>query len=152
LQKNSNATFSSSKFNFNHQTYLYNFEAFLNFIFFKYVFCILKVTEDFGTDPDLYPDPFVSGIDPRIRICNRIRYIPKCHGSGPLISTNKTVRLQHVRRTLFLDYLKSAHIYHLCKHTRGLQESKFYADFLVTMSGPRLSPVSVLCLAWLPSQ
>ncbi len=30
------------------------------------VICILKVTEDFGTDP--YPDPLVRGTDPRIRI------------------------------------------------------------------------------------
>jgi hypothetical protein len=34
----------------------------------KYIFCILKVTEDFGTDP--HPDPFFSGMDPRICILN----------------------------------------------------------------------------------
>jgi hypothetical protein len=30
--------------------------------------CILKVTEDFDTDPDPHPDPLVRGTDPRIRI------------------------------------------------------------------------------------
>ncbi len=34
----------------------------------KRLFCILKVTEDFGTDPDPHPDPLVRGTDPRIRI------------------------------------------------------------------------------------
>jgi hypothetical protein len=32
----------------------------------KMNFCILKVTEDFGTDP--HPDLLVRGTDPRIRI------------------------------------------------------------------------------------
>jgi hypothetical protein len=50
------------KINFNHQVYFYNFEAFkfhhkkirkIDFL------CILKVTDDLGTDPD--PDPFVTG-------------------------------------------------------------------------------------------
>ncbi len=50
---------------------------------FKYAkkkfFCILKVTEDFGIDPDMgpfpdpHPDPLVRGTDPRIRIRFRIR-------------------------------------------------------------------------------
>jgi hypothetical protein len=31
-------------------------------------FCILKVTEDFGTDPHQHPDPLVRDTDPRIRI------------------------------------------------------------------------------------
>ncbi len=34
-------------------------------------FFILKVTEDFGTDP--HPDPLDRGMDPKIRIRNRIR-------------------------------------------------------------------------------
>jgi hypothetical protein len=46
------------------------------------IFCILKVTEDFGEDTlvrgtDLDPDPSVRGTDPRIRIrmkMSRIRY------------------------------------------------------------------------------
>ena len=38
------------------------------------IFCILKVTEDFGEDTlvrgtDLDPDPSVRGTEPRIRIC-----------------------------------------------------------------------------------
>jgi hypothetical protein len=45
---------------------------------FRFFFCILKVTDDFGTDP--HPDPFVRGTDSRIRIGIRIR--TKCHGSG----------------------------------------------------------------------
>jgi hypothetical protein len=35
------------------------------------IFCTLKVTEDFGTDP--HPDPLVRGTDPGIRIRIRIR-------------------------------------------------------------------------------
>ncbi len=35
------------------------------------IFCILKVTEDFSTDP--HPHSLVRGTYPRIRICNRIR-------------------------------------------------------------------------------
>jgi hypothetical protein len=47
----------------------------------KYIFYILKVTEDFGfgRDPDPHPNLLVRGTDPRIRIRT------KCHGSGSLI-------------------------------------------------------------------
>ncbi len=38
------------------------------------ILCILKVTEDFGTDPD----PLVRGTDPRIQI--RIRILTKMSG------------------------------------------------------------------------
>ncbi len=56
------------KFNFSHQTCFHNFEAF-KFPFIKnlkkYVkidlVCILKVTEDFGTDPYPHPDGSESG-------------------------------------------------------------------------------------------
>ena len=39
------------------------------------LFCILKVTDDVGTDPhpDPNPDPLVRGTDPRIRFRIRIR-------------------------------------------------------------------------------
>jgi hypothetical protein len=37
----------------------------------KKILCILKVTEDFGTDPD----PLVKGRDPRIRICIKMSRI-----------------------------------------------------------------------------
>jgi hypothetical protein len=40
-------------------------------------FCILKITEYFGTDPD----PLVRGSNPR----TWIRTVPKCHGSGTLL-------------------------------------------------------------------
>jgi hypothetical protein len=30
----------------------------------KFIFCMLKVTEDFGADPDPHPDPLVRGTDP----------------------------------------------------------------------------------------
>jgi hypothetical protein len=33
----------------------------------KINFCILKVTEDFGTDPNLHMDPLVRGTDPEHR-------------------------------------------------------------------------------------
>ncbi len=35
------------------------------------LFCVLKVTEDFGTAP--HPDPLIRGTDPRIRILIRKR-------------------------------------------------------------------------------
>ncbi len=59
--------FSGEKFNFNHKTYLYNFEAFKFYILkhCKYEeknVCILKVTEDFGTDP--HPDLSQNVTDP----------------------------------------------------------------------------------------
>ena len=38
-------------------------------------FYILKVTEDFGTDPDPHPDPIVRGTDPDPRIRNKISRI-----------------------------------------------------------------------------
>ncbi len=52
----------------------------------KRLFCILKVTEDFGTDPDPHPDPLIRGTDPRIRIqirtkMSRIRNTEKNIGS-----------------------------------------------------------------------
>jgi hypothetical protein len=39
----------------------------------KWIFCIMKVTEDLSTDPHLdpHPDPLIRDTDPRIRI--RIR-------------------------------------------------------------------------------
>jgi hypothetical protein len=48
----------------------------------KQIFCILKVTEDLGTDPHAHPDPHPH---PLVRV--RIRGSgsgPKCHGSGTL--------------------------------------------------------------------
>jgi hypothetical protein len=39
----------------------------------KRLLCILKVIEDFGTDPDPLPDLLVRGTDLRIRIRIRIR-------------------------------------------------------------------------------
>ncbi len=39
------------------------------------MFCILKVTEDFGTDPNPHPDPLVRGTDKRIRICTKMSRI-----------------------------------------------------------------------------
>jgi hypothetical protein len=62
------------KIDFYHQTYFYNFEALkfhdLNITKFEKnrFFCILKVTDNFGTDPHPHPDPLVEGTDPRIRI------------------------------------------------------------------------------------
>jgi hypothetical protein len=47
----------------------------------NFFFCILKVTEDFCTDPHPHPDTLVRGTDPRIRI--RI-LINMCHGSVTL--------------------------------------------------------------------
>jgi hypothetical protein len=53
------------------------------------IFCIPKVTEDFGTDPHPHPDPFVRSTDPRIRIdiwirtkMSRIRNTAVCEVCG----------------------------------------------------------------------
>jgi hypothetical protein len=40
-----------------------------------FFFCILKVTEDFGTDQNPHPDPLVIGTDPPIRICIKMSRI-----------------------------------------------------------------------------
>jgi hypothetical protein len=52
-------------------------------------FCILKYTEDLGTDP--HPDPLVRGADPRIRIRTKMSQIrntavpwPPCEGYSSL--------------------------------------------------------------------
>jgi hypothetical protein len=45
------------------------------------IFCSLKVTEDFGTDPHPHLDPLVRGTDPRIGT------VPICHGSVALLPT-----------------------------------------------------------------
>jgi hypothetical protein len=59
----------------------------------KKIFFILKVTEDFGTDPDPHPDPLVRGTDPRIRIrirakMSRIRITEKNIGSFNFCSSH----------------------------------------------------------------
>jgi hypothetical protein len=41
----------------------------------KNIFCILKITEDFRTDPHANPDPLVSGTVPRIRIRTKMSWI-----------------------------------------------------------------------------
>jgi hypothetical protein len=47
-------------------------------------FCILKVTEYFGTDPHLHPDQLV-------RVTDRgSGSVPKCHGSRTLLKVIKT--------------------------------------------------------------
>ncbi len=75
------------KFNFYHLTYFYNFEAFkfhwLNHlkIWRRKNFCILKVTEDFYTDP--HPHPYSLVREVRIRGSGSV---PKCHRSGTLLS------------------------------------------------------------------
>ena len=66
--------------------------------------CFLKVTEDFGTDPDSHPDPhsdpLVRGTDPRIRI----RTVRKCHESGTLLAGHTTMysRYRYGTRTFFV--------------------------------------------------
>ena len=41
----------------------------------KNFFCILKVPDDFGTDPDPDPNPLVGGTDPGIRIRTKMSRI-----------------------------------------------------------------------------
>jgi hypothetical protein len=45
-------------------------------------FYILKVTEDFGTDPDPHPDPIVRGTDPDPRIRTKISRIRNIRSIG----------------------------------------------------------------------
>jgi hypothetical protein len=71
-----------------YEAFIFHLLKHLKIFFLNSFFCILKVSEDFGTDP--HQDPLVRGTDPRIRI--RIRILPKCHGSGtPLFSTGTEV-------------------------------------------------------------
>jgi hypothetical protein len=60
------------------------------------IFCILKVTEDFGTDPDPHQDPLARGTDPWIRIRIRI-----CTKMSRIRNTAKTVL--RIRIRIFLS-------------------------------------------------
>ncbi len=51
------------------------------------LFCILKVTEVFDTDPHSHLDPLVRGTDPH----STSGFVQKCHGSGTLVLTMKNI-------------------------------------------------------------
>jgi hypothetical protein len=71
----------------------------------KWIFCILKVTEDFGTDPDAVP--LVKGTDPMIRIRIRIR-TKIYHESGTLLRTafNRNSLSKNIKEAIFFKYFK----------------------------------------------
>jgi hypothetical protein len=48
----------------------------------KKIFCICKVTEDFGINPHPNPDPLVRGMELRIQISSGS--VQKCHRSGTM--------------------------------------------------------------------
>ncbi len=64
----------------------------------KYIFCILKVTENFGTD--LHPDPLVRATDPRIRTWTKMSMI---RNTADLLVQNSVLKAEIERNNLDKD-------------------------------------------------